>query len=354
MAVRGKAVPNIDFVICWVDDSDPIWQKEKTHYLNLERGRRGAEEEESPKRSDSAASDNRYRDWGLLPYWFRGVERFAPWVHKIYFVTCGQRPDWLNVHHPKLVLVDHKDYIPGEYLPTFNSNTIEMHLHRISGLEEQFVYFNDDFFLTAPVTPDDFFVDGRAVEPAILSVISPESATDMFPHILLNNLSIINTHFQKRNVLRKQWRSFYSLKYGKRLLQNLYLSPSSYFNGFRDDHLPSPYLKRYFEEVWSREPELLAEASRNRFRGLNEYSAWLVKNWQFCVGASLPRSCSWGRCYHLGRDGGYCEAIRKQQYKSVCLNDSYADRFDFEKEKGAIQAAFEMILPEPSEFEVNL
>lgn len=68
---------------------------------------------------------------GYLKYWFRGVEKYAPWVHKIYFVTCGQKPDWLNENHDKLVLVNHEDYIPHEYLPTFSSHTIELNFHRI-------------------------------------------------------------------------------------------------------------------------------------------------------------------------------------------------------------------------------
>ncbi len=63
----------IDFVIAWVDGSDPEWQKERDKY-------RGAAGE---------SAENLYRDWDNVPYWFRGVEKFAPWVNKIHFVTCG-------------------------------------------------------------------------------------------------------------------------------------------------------------------------------------------------------------------------------------------------------------------------
>jgi len=73
------------------------------------------------------------------------VEQFAPWVRKIHFVTCGQKPEWLNADHPKLSLVNHSDYIPQQFLPTFNSSLIEIYLHRIPDLTEHFVYFNDDF-----------------------------------------------------------------------------------------------------------------------------------------------------------------------------------------------------------------
>ena len=126
----------IDFVIPWVDGSDPAWQKER----DAKAAQLG-----SMERCDNRGE--RYRDWDNLKYWFRGVEKFAPWVHKIYFVTWGHLPEWLDVQHPKLVIVRHEDYIPKEYLPTFNSHTIEWNLHRIHGLSENFVYFNDDIFL---------------------------------------------------------------------------------------------------------------------------------------------------------------------------------------------------------------
>ena len=95
---------DIDFVIPWVDGNDPEWQKEKNLY------------DESNKTGDSTIV--RYRSWDNLQYWFRAVEKFAPWVRKVYFVTCGQKPEWLNAECSKLVLVDHKDYMPEEALPT--------------------------------------------------------------------------------------------------------------------------------------------------------------------------------------------------------------------------------------------
>jgi hypothetical protein len=125
----------IDFVLTWVDGSDPVWQAERAKYDT----------------SGITGNNAHYRDWGTLKYWFRSVERFAPWVRKIHFVTCGQVPEWMNTEHPKLNLVNHADYIPAEYLPTFSANPIELNFHRIAGLSEQFVYFNDDTFLSSPV-----------------------------------------------------------------------------------------------------------------------------------------------------------------------------------------------------------
>ena len=74
-----------------------------------------------------------------MPYWFRAVEKFAPWVRKIHFVTCGHVPAFLNLAHPKLHHVKHEGFLPPEVLPTFSSHAIEMNLHRIPGLAEHFV-----------------------------------------------------------------------------------------------------------------------------------------------------------------------------------------------------------------------
>src|SRR5690625_416422 len=136
----------IDFVICWVNGNDENWLREKEKYMPYF------------KNDDSHI---RYRDWDNLQYWFRGVEQFAPWVNKIHFVTWGHLPEWLNVEHPKLNIVRHEDYIPHKYLPTFSARPIEINLHRIKKLEEQFVFFNDDMFIIKPTKATDFFKHGK-------------------------------------------------------------------------------------------------------------------------------------------------------------------------------------------------
>src|SRR5699024_4726096 len=142
----------IDFVLMWVDGNDPEWQKEKEKYDGKSLG---------DKRNI------RFRDWDNLHYWFRSVEKFAPWVNKIHFVTWGHIPSWLNKKHPKLNIVNHKDFLKEEFLPVFNSRAIEINLHRIPDLAEQFVYFNDDIFITKPVKKTDFFVKGLPKDSAI-------------------------------------------------------------------------------------------------------------------------------------------------------------------------------------------
>ena len=102
----------IDFVVIWVDGNDPQWRQEKNRF--------------SPDEAKFNINDVRYRDWDILHYWFRAVEKYAPWVRKVHFVTCGHVPQWLNLEHPKLHFVKHSDYIDAEFLPTFSANPIEL------------------------------------------------------------------------------------------------------------------------------------------------------------------------------------------------------------------------------------
>ena len=326
----------IDFVVTWVDGKDPLWQEEREKY--------------APKEDIREKEINRFRDWDLMRYWFRGVETFAPWVNCVYFITWGHTPDWLNCDHPKLKIVKHTDYIPEAYLPTYNSNVIEMNIHRIPELSEQFVLFNDDIFLTNNVKPEDFFVNGLPCEAALLgqlSAVAPEHRD--FPGMLMNNMSIVNKYFSKKEVLRKHWRKFYSLKYGKHLLRNLLLTPGDYFSRFHDDHLTAPYLKSSFAEIWEKEPGILDTASRSRFRSRDDVSHWTVKAWQCCKGSFVPRSPGFGRSSVITDESAWRD-IESQRYKVITLNDGSAD-VAFETVRENVARAFEKILPNPSSFE---
>lgn len=89
----------------WVDGNDPEWQEEKKN-TRIQKGIFSVDDRKE-----------RYRDWDNLHYWFRGVEKYAPWVRKIHFVTWGHIPAWLDTANPKLNIVRHEDFIPGEFRP---------------------------------------------------------------------------------------------------------------------------------------------------------------------------------------------------------------------------------------------
>lgn len=251
---------------------------------------------------------------------------------------------------PQIKICKHSEYIPRECLPTYNSNVIELHLHKISELSEQFVLFNDDMFLINQVHKHDFFRNGKLCDTVQMTAITSQDIDDLFPFTLLNNTAVLNAHFSKHEVVRKHWRVFFSAKYGFDNVRNIFLLPFNNFSSFKDLHLPSPHLKSTFIEIWDKEPELLRKCGMYRFRTREDINHWLMKTWRYCKGEVVPRSSKWGKCFAIGRDDGMTDAIRKQKFQAVCLNDSPPD-LDFMFHQKQLVAAFESILPEKSSFE---
>lgn len=142
----GEVTFDVDVVYTWVDGGDPDW-------LAALDERRGI----SAELSSSSAGRARFESRDELRYSMRSVHLFAPWVRRIHLVTAGQVPDWLDPSDERINLVDHRDILPAEVLPTFNSHAIETALHRIDGLAEHFVYFNDDMLLARPLPAERFF-----------------------------------------------------------------------------------------------------------------------------------------------------------------------------------------------------
>jgi hypothetical protein len=137
----------IDVVYTWVNHADEDWQKSWA----------------STFPGDNFDPD-RYTSNDELRYSLRSLNKYAPWVNRIFIVSNCSQPEWLR-NHSKIVWVKHEEIFPSaSMLPTFNSHAIESCLHRIPELSENFLYLNDDFVLNHPCLPCDFFDEiGRSV-----------------------------------------------------------------------------------------------------------------------------------------------------------------------------------------------
>ena len=334
---------DIDFVIPWVDGSDENWSAKRDRYLDKSSAGAGT-------------GDNRYRDWGFLKYWFRSVEKFAPWVHHIYLITDAQVPKWLNPDSAKLTVVDHKDYIPEKFLPVFNSNPIELNMHRIEGLSETFVYFNDDTLITSPVKESDFFRKGLPCGLAVESPVTPDRE-DIFNHILLNNCALLNANFSRKEYLRKQYKKRFSLVDAKGFILNAGMSvlKRDAFFGFEYSHLPNSFLRSTLEQVWSDNEERLTEVCAHKFRSIDDVNQYVFSYYQYVTGKFTPYS--WrknGKAFHLdssvpGQMEELCSVITSGKYKMLCINDKNVT--DFEGAKKTVLEALDKLLPEKSSFE---
>lgn len=188
----------IDAVVTWVDGSDPQWRRRRDRAAaaaaGVEDGAAGGEAADSPAGADIAADaaadaadagDHRFRDRGELRSCLRSIAAYAPWIRRVFLVTDDQVPDWLALEHPGLTVVHHRElFADPDALPVFNSHAIETQLHRIPGLAEHYLYFNDDIFLGRPQRPQNYFLpsglpkvfhDTRAVPPS-----SPDSNDDVY------------------------------------------------------------------------------------------------------------------------------------------------------------------------------
>ena len=323
---------NVDIVITWVDGSDPNWLAEKKMYT---------------KKSNNV----RYRDWDNLVYIFRGIEQFMPWVHKIYFVTWGHLPKWLNIDNEKLVIVNHQDYIPEKYLPTFNSNVLDLNMFRIPGLSEQYINFNDDTFVIKPTKLEDFFYNGK---PKDMACISPQPINrDMIMNIELNNMEIINDYFSINDIKRnkKKWLNF--KMYGSYAIRTLIFMRFKTILGFFVPHIPISHLKSVVEELWEKEYAEYDKTCMHKFRTKEDINDWLSRSWQLATGNFEPRSKYFGTMCDASEIDLIKKILWKSKYKMLCINDSdKIDESSFKENKKLINGELNKLLPQKSSFEI--
>ena len=130
----------IDLVITYVNGADNAWIRDyiRTTHTHF-------------------PTSVRYRSWGTLKYLFRGVAEYMPFIRKIVLIVSrkSQVPIWVNTDNVRVVY--HDEFIPKQFLPTFNSCTIESFFWNIEGLADRVIYFNDDMIPNAPMLENDFF-----------------------------------------------------------------------------------------------------------------------------------------------------------------------------------------------------
>ncbi len=150
----------IDVVITWVDSSDKQWQERINQYSEV-----------TIDFTDIKQSV-RYNSIGEIEIAIKSILKFAPFIRNIFLVTDHQKPEHFEAlksaakrKNITLNVIDHTVIFKGfeEFLPCFNSLSIESMLFRIPDLAEHFIYFNDDFFLMRSTSPTDFFIEGKPV-----------------------------------------------------------------------------------------------------------------------------------------------------------------------------------------------
>ncbi|MBQ0077956.1 MAG: Stealth CR1 domain-containing protein [Bacteroidales bacterium] len=229
----------IDAVITWVDGNDPTLAEKRRAYApasSLER--------------EDVGGATRFASIGEIHWCIASINRFAPWIRRIYIVTDGQNP-CVQSSIP-VEIVDHKTIFAGyeEYLPTFNSVSIETMMWRIPGLSEHFIYFNDDLMLLRECSPEDFFTpEGR-----------PYCAARM-----------VSRHWmQLLRDLKPSQGGVRPVTIKTTMLQSVAIAGNPLRFPFLE-HTPRPYLKSFFEKTYAERPCLIERNISERFRSCNQF-----------------------------------------------------------------------------------
>lgn len=311
----------IDFVVSWVDSMDKNWQKRMNQQLKY----MGKEE--------LMIDESRYHDFGFFKFWFRSIEKYAPWVNHVYVITDKQKPSFFN-ETSKFTIVDHSDFIPKKYLPTYSSSVIELFLDKIPNISDHFVYFNDDMLLNSFTSPDDFFnKDGLPMDAAISSVLQPVQKFDYLP---FNDMLVINRNFKKKKVLSEHKMKFFSLKYGlNNLLKALLTLPFNNWSNFKIQHIPYSLRKKDYEMLRNYSSKEIDTTARMHFRSNRDINIWLLLELRFMKGEFEPRKVKSGVYFDFDNTKKLINAIERDDAKMICINDDSKEKNLVEKSNEA-------------------
>lgn len=262
----------MDIVLTYVNGLDREWQKSYARTIG------------------KPVNEKRFRDWGTLRYLMRGIDKYMPFVKNVYLVVSSesQVPAWAVGTDLKIVL--HRDIIPAEYLPTFNSATIEMFLHRIPGLAEEYIYFNDDIYPVSPCKPEDFFEDGKICAKLALMRFSFFSQFRM--------------HTKNSDELARRAAG---------------LKPSGFFR--RPQHTCSPMLKSICDRLYRKEEKAILDSVTPVRQGWN-VNQYIFTDYMYYRGLTVPHRQS-NRHFSLAtaRLDQICEFLMAPDKRFVCIND---------------------------------
>ena len=332
MQRSNSSMDKIDVVYTWCDGEDPLFKQERIDTLK----RNGLPYVE---KAQGAA---RFFDNDELKYSLRSIEKYMPWVNHIYVVTNKQRPKWL-ANNPKISIIDHREIIPNDLLPTFNSVMIEMYLHKIPGLSEKYIYFNDDMFVNAPLSPDFFFENDKPIvrltpDSKHPIIESQESAIE-----LLN----ASGHFWFKTVIQAWLLAF--KRYERKGL-------------YRPCHVADAYTKTIVEKALNLFPELLA-SNNTQFRSeknIQRVILSLVMAYEYNAPIRIQKEP--GTLYKLflwrfkslewfSRTESSRTFKRIEQFKPKLFSINTDEAMDQSKRKASKQF-FESCYPEKSSFEI--
>ncbi len=355
-----KYKEDIDFVILWVDGSDPKWQAEYDAY-----SKKHIFSEDLLAR-EKISGKRRYRDWGMLRYIFRSIDTCTPWVRRIHLITCRHFPVWLNKGHPKLNLLTHHDiFRVHSHLPTFNTNAIHANLDGIKALAEQFVLFDDDTLILRKTPSSHFFEKGLPRDRIEYNTLYQWDDDRWWIDALHRNMLKIHSHF-KLNALKVIALPLIHPAYGKKLnrsnfrkfLSSLIKNRSAFFSPLPVFHRPRPILKQCMIRCIQAFKDDFIETSRSRFRGTNDMLINICQYWHLLERKFIPffeeNESRVVKITNYKKIAAEADDIFKPDVRFLCINDDAPDSISPEEEfiiREMLVKKMEELFPVKSAFE---
>jgi hypothetical protein len=326
----------IDIVYLWVNGSDPAWRGKR---------RRAAQRLSAGHRSALGLHGNvegRFRDNGELRYSLRSLEQFFPAHGHVYLVTDGQTPAWLRPCQ-RLTLVDHRDLIPANRLPTFDSGNIESYIHRIPALSERFIYLNDDVFFGAPVRAEDWFWDA-----GVYAAWSDEALVADGP------LRQDANSMDNATRLSRQWLTASGAD--RRRQAGDRAAPAYAHTSRTFAHAPRPLLRSVLFELEGLAPELFAGVRSTVFRTWDQPTivSDFVIRWALAHGVTRMRD--YRHSYLSTGDADIGQQLDRLVCPAdgldfFCINDTTDNAPAHDARLALVREALQQLFPLPSSFE---
>ena len=314
----------IDAVYTWVDGSDRDWQRSKAQALHLS---------DTDSHIQNAVDEARFADHDELRYSLRSIEQYAPWINKIWIVTAGQTPEWLDTSNPRVEVVSHEQIWPDVHgLPSFNSHAIEANINSIAGLSEHYLYFNDDFLFGRPVRPESFYHGN-----GIAKIFESRAHVDFTDVDELDNASTIAA---------KNARSIIESTFGKTYSRKFF-------------HVPTPVVKSVLADAEERFPEVFKVTRAASFRQSTDIAAVgsFYFNWAHAAGKAVTARISYAYIDPATAQGRsrFASAIARRQFDTICINDGSTEETPEERIETDkfIRKSLQEFLPVPSSFELK-
>lgn len=303
--IADDVEPTIDLIITYVNGSDRNWINDyirttKTH-------------------NPSAV---RYRSWGTLKYLLRGVEQYMPFIRDVVLVISrkSQLPSWIDESNVRVVY--HEDFIPKQFLPTFNSCTIESFFWNIPDLADRVISFNDDMFPVSMLHETDFF-------------------TDDIPHIKFSGLG----GYSSRNIFRSQCRSGIDL-----ITRALELPPFEAGKIIRPEHIAIPITRESMDKIGELcKNTLPATISPVRLhKNVNQY---IYVYYHYFTDNYVNQSVDYDY-YEISETSiqDIMDIIVNGYFQMICINDSDKIK-NFSRLQYLLQNSFEAAFPDKSRYE---